>query len=131
MLEISDLRKRGIVTAKLICAFVFAQAKIQFSHDAAHMLILHVKTCFFAVVFIKAKPKVQISCAVYCTADQHLCFCYIDATIPLQPKSKISCFCLFVKPQQPSLSRTRSETLKRLSDVTGTLSEKVNCLQTS
>ena len=26
-----------MVTAKLICAFVFAKAKIRFSHDAAHM----------------------------------------------------------------------------------------------
>ena len=26
------------VTAKLICVFVFAYAKIRFSHDAAHML---------------------------------------------------------------------------------------------
>ena len=24
------------------------------------------------------------------TADQHLCFCYIDSTIPLLPKSEIS-----------------------------------------
>ena len=28
------------VTAKLICVFVFAYAKIRFSHDAAHMLLL-------------------------------------------------------------------------------------------
>ena len=29
------------VTAKLICAFVFAQAKIQFSHEAAHLVMVH------------------------------------------------------------------------------------------
>ena len=29
---------RFAVTAKLICVFVFAYAKIQFSHDAAQML---------------------------------------------------------------------------------------------
>ena len=37
---ISDLGSRGItlsVTAKLICVFVFAYAKIWFSHDAAHI----------------------------------------------------------------------------------------------
>ena len=28
---------RSTVTAKLICAFVFALAKVQSSHDAAHM----------------------------------------------------------------------------------------------
>ena len=53
-LEILDFENRGIffflycvaktkalisfaVTAKLICAFVYAQAKIGFSHDAAHI----------------------------------------------------------------------------------------------
>ena len=37
------------VTAKLICVFVFAYAKIWFSHDAAHMriLILFVTSFFF------------------------------------------------------------------------------------
>ena len=49
-LEILDLRRRGIVlstkalnsfavTAKLICAFVFAKAKIRFSHDVAQLCI--------------------------------------------------------------------------------------------
>ena len=51
-LEISDLRRKGTirvkktkammsfaVTAKLICAFVFAQAFCWFSHAVAHMLI--------------------------------------------------------------------------------------------
>ena len=28
------------VTAKLICVFVFAYAKIRFSHDAAHIILL-------------------------------------------------------------------------------------------
>ena len=47
-LEILDLESREIaktkaliscaVTAQLICAFVFAQAKIWFSHDAAHYI---------------------------------------------------------------------------------------------
>ena len=30
------------VTAKLICVFVFAYAKLWFSHDAAHLLFLFV-----------------------------------------------------------------------------------------
>ena len=53
-LEISDLDRRGIVlslqrktkalisfavTAKLICAFVFAYAKSWFSHDTAHLIL--------------------------------------------------------------------------------------------
>ena len=32
------------VTAKLICVFVFAYAKLWFSHDAAHMMYNN-KTC--------------------------------------------------------------------------------------
>ena len=31
------------VTAKLICAFVFAYAKSQFSHDAAHIRLFHLR----------------------------------------------------------------------------------------
>ena len=34
-----------VVTAKLICVFVFAYAKIRFSHDAAHIW------CVFLVFF--------------------------------------------------------------------------------
>ena len=30
------------VTAKLICAFVFAYAKVRFSHDAAQVIILDI-----------------------------------------------------------------------------------------
>ena len=36
---------RCAVTAQLICAFVFAYAKDRFSHDAAHIFMLHL-TCF-------------------------------------------------------------------------------------
>ena len=36
----------------------------------------------------------------YCTADQRLCCCYLDSTIPLLPKSKLSS----LKVVQPSLS---------------------------
>ena len=37
-------------------------------------------------LFAYAKTKVQISCAV--TADEHVCFRYIDSVIPLLSKSK-------------------------------------------
>ena len=30
-----------VVTAKLICVFVFAYAKSRFSHDAAHLIVTH------------------------------------------------------------------------------------------
>ena len=45
-------------------------------------------------------------------ADQHLCFHYTDSTIPLLPKSEISSLQPSSVVVQPSLCRTRSETLK-------------------
>ena len=50
------------VTAKLICVFVFAYAKIRFSHVGAHIRIepCHEKNLHFAY----AKTKAQISFAV-------------------------------------------------------------------
>ena len=33
------------VSAKLMCAFVFALAKIWFSHDAAHIVCIHLSHC--------------------------------------------------------------------------------------
>ena len=41
-----------MVTAKLICVFVFAYAKCWFSHDAAHT---HLLTLCHIVVKVKAK----------------------------------------------------------------------------
>ena len=43
-------------------------------------------------------------------ADQRLCFCYLDSTIPLLHKSEISSFYLFSVLVQPGLCRTCSET---------------------
>ena len=43
-------------------------------------------------------------------ADQRLCFCYIDSTIPLLPKSKISSLYPSSVTVQPGLCRTWSET---------------------
>ena len=46
-------------------------------------------------------------------ADQHLCFCYIDSTIPLLPKSEISSLLQpFSVVVHPGLCCTWSETLK-------------------
>ena len=46
----------------------------------------------------------------YREADQRLCFRYIDSTIPLLSKSKISSLQSSSVAVQPGLSRTRSET---------------------
>ena len=43
-------------------------------------------------------------------ADQHLCFHYIDSTIPRLSKSKISSLQPSSVAVQPGLCRTRSET---------------------
>ena len=43
-------------------------------------------------------------------ADQHLCFRYIDSTIPLLSKSEISCLYPSSVAVKPGLCRTRSET---------------------
>ena len=45
-------------------------------------------------------------------ADQHLCFCYTDTTIPLLPKSEISSLYPSPVAVQPGLCRTWSETPK-------------------
>ena len=49
---------------------------------------------------------------VNCEADQGLCFCYTDSTIPLLPKSEISSLWLSSVAAQPGLCRTWSETPK-------------------
>ena len=70
-----------------------------------------------------AKTKTQIS--FNREADQRLCFRYIDSTIPLLPKYKVSSLyssCLVV---QSGLCLIRSETPK-----TGFLTTRLNCLLT-
>ena len=47
-----------------------------------------------------------------CAADQRLCFCYMDSTIPLLSKSKISSLLPYSMAVQPGLCRTWSETPK-------------------
>ena len=43
-------------------------------------------------------------------ADQHLCYCYIDSTIPLLSNSEISSLLPYSVAVQPGLCQTRSET---------------------
>ena len=45
-------------------------------------------------------------------ADQRLCFCYTDSTIPLLPKSEISSLYTSSVAVQPELCQTWSETPK-------------------
>ena len=56
-------------------------------------------------VYAYAKPKAQISC----TADQRLCFCFSDSTIPLLFKSQITIFYHFSVTVQAGLCQTWSE----------------------
>ena len=50
----------------------------------------------------------------YPTADQRLCFHYIDSTIPLLPKSEISSLQPSSVAVQPSLFQTWSESRKQV-----------------
>ena len=54
-------------------------------------------------------------------ADQRLCFCYIDMSFPLLPKSEISSLYPSSVAVQPGLCRTWSETPK-----TGFLTTRLN-----
>ena len=45
-------------------------------------------------------------------ADQGLCFCYTDSTIPLLPQSEISSILTYSVAVQPGLCQTWSETPK-------------------
>ena len=38
----------------------------------------------------KRKQRRRLAAELHVTADQHLCFCYTDSTIPLLPKYEIS-----------------------------------------
>ena len=65
------------------------------------------------MLFAFAKTKGQISCAVTVQlADQRLCFHYIDSTIPLLPKSKISSLLPSSVAVKPGLCWTWLETPK-------------------
>ena len=76
------------------------------------------RTGFFVTRFIY-EPHHEKTCFLHmqtkdnnCAADQHLCFRYIDRTIPLLPKSEISSLQRSSEAAQPGLCRTLSETPK-------------------
>ena len=74
------------VTAKLICAFVFAYAKTQFSHDAAHItqliytlsllfrlyIVVRVEKVDLYYVFVKLKIFSLLACFCF-TANVNTC----------------------------------------------------------
>ena len=82
---------------QLICGFVFAYAKIRFSHDVAHIIV----TVTWGAPY---EPRYEKPAFCICEnkdadqlrskreADQRLCFRNIDTTIPLLSKSEISSF---------------------------------------
>ena len=49
-------------TAKLICVFVFAYAKIRFSHDAAHIVKVGLHVAGICIVFHIFSSKTEIVC---------------------------------------------------------------------
>ena len=58
LISLAVTAKLFAVTAKLICAFVFASAEIQFSQGAAHFIQLSCVTCILEVqVFEYDKKK--------------------------------------------------------------------------
>ena len=60
--------------------------------------------------FLHMRKKVADQLRSNCTADQRLCFRYIDSTIPLLSKSEISSLLPSFVAVQPRLSRNWSET---------------------
>ena len=66
----------------------------------------HEKTYFFCICENNGVDQLCRNCA----ADQHLCFRYIDGTIPLLPKSEISSLWPSSMIVQQGLSGTWSET---------------------
>ena len=100
---------------------VFAYAKSWFSHDAAHMSLVERKPIFRVPTGCNTSQSVQAQMShivrkqTFCIcenkdadqlrgnreADQRLCFCFIDSTIPLLPIYEISSLlpsCVVVQP---------------------------------
>ena len=77
------------------CLSLFLFKIINF-HGCKNGSILHMSRVMRKTAFLFAQKKAQISCTVTVqlhsnhAADQRLCFCNVDRTIPLLPKSKIS-----------------------------------------
>ena len=80
---------RIAVTGQLICVFVFAYAKSLLSHNEAQIYNINIydKRSHvmrkYAYCICKNKDADQL-CSK-CAADQRLCFCYLNSTIPLVP----------------------------------------------
>ena len=66
---------RFAVTAKLICAFVFAYAEIRFSHDAAHF-ILKIETFRFIAQVISISSRLKKNCL--CDRENQSTVCFLD-----------------------------------------------------
>ena len=64
------------------------------------------------LAFCKCENKDADQLRNNCTADQRLCFRYMDSTIPLLPKSEISSLWPSSVAVQPGLCRTWSKTPK-------------------
>ena len=88
------------VTISVSFVFIFVPCRIM-SHMSGFM-----RKSDFCICKNKAADQLCSNC----TADQRLCFCYMDSTIPLLLKSKISSFQPVSVTVQPSLCRTCSET---------------------
>ena len=83
-----------VVTAQLICAFIFVLANIWFSDDAAdimsHGVEFHMSCVMRKSIFCLCENRCADQLRSHCEADQRLCFRYMDSTIPLLSKSKPS-----------------------------------------
>ena len=98
---------------QLICAFVFASGKSVFSHDADYMSLV-VRKPAFCICENKDADQLRGNRE----ADQHLCFRYLDSTIPLLPKFQASSHLLWLyspvcvgpgrKPRRPVFSQRGS-----------------------
>ena len=71
----------------------------QFSHNEAHM------SCYEKTCLLHMQKQRHRSAGCSGAADQHLCFRFIDSTIPLLPKSEILSLQSFTVPVEPGLSR--------------------------
>ena len=97
--------------SKLICVFVFAYAKRQFSHAGAHisMMCNHMSRLMGKQTFHICENKDAVQLRGNRKADQRLCLRYLDSTIPLSPKYKILILQLSPVAVQPALCQTWSE----------------------
>ena len=102
---------------KRLCLFRFFMFCLFFCFFSSHChsfiyhSLIFICTCNLSRLMRKpdfciCKSKDSDQLRSYCAADQRLCFCYIDSTIPLLPKSEKK------MAAQPGLCQTWSGTLK-------------------